>query len=180
MANTWFATFPDVAIGTANKSHADLWNPSGSGRVIRVYKIYALNNYRATGINAGMNLYHIARITALTVAGTVVTPVRADTSLENWAATSCTAHYASTVTEGAVFRRFIRSSDDVGMRTVTQFNYWGSIHEMAKVWDTGCNDDAVLQPIVIREDSGIHIKYLSGKDSTGTLTVVMEFTTDTT
>lgn len=178
MANTWFALFPDVAIGTANKSHADIWNPTGSGRVVRIYKVYVLHNYRSAAVTGGLNIYQLARITALSSPGTVVTPVRADSTAENWAATSCTAHYASTVTEGSIFRRIIRSSDEIGYRSAPQMDYWGSIHPMALIWNSANHEDTVIQPIVVREDTGIHVKYVSGTNSVATLTVGIEFTTD--
>lgn len=178
MANTWTAAYLDVAVGLANKSMADLWNPTGSGRILKVYRIWCLNNYRAGAVGGGLNIYQIARITAKSVAGTPVTPTRHDTTLENWAATSCTTHYASTVTEGDVLRRFSNSSDELAIRAVTNIDNWSSLPTLSIQWDTGGYDGAILQPIVIRENTGIHIKFVSGTASVGTLTTVIQFTSE--
>ena len=177
MANTWTALFADVAIGTANKSMADIWNPSGSARIIKVHKIYALNNV-ITAVSGGINTFQIAKITALSVAGTEITPVKHDTTQENWSSNTCSAHYASTVTEGDVFCTFCLSSDEATVRGVVDFDYWSKIHSLSLVWNIGSYDSGFLQPIIIRPDQGLHIKFVSGTASVGVLTTIIEFTTE--
>ena len=79
MAQTYTAAGIGVAFGN-NKSMLGIFNGVGSGRVVRVYRVWVLNNQTAavTGVLTTWTL----RKTSAQSAGTAITPTKHDTASE--------------------------------------------------------------------------------------------------
>jgi len=77
MAATWRATGGAIAYGSG-KDMLDVFNATGTARVIRAYRMYWFNNGTAA-VTGVITTGQVRRITAAS-AGTAVTPVKHDTS----------------------------------------------------------------------------------------------------
>jgi hypothetical protein len=64
--------------GAAGKVYLDLWNATGSGKVVRVKKVYVQSNLAA--VTGAQSLFDFVRTTAIGTAGTALTAALADTT----------------------------------------------------------------------------------------------------
>jgi hypothetical protein len=169
MANTWTANYQGVAFA-ATKNMGALLN--GGARVLRVYRIGALNIQTAavTGVICLFDVRRYAATAGLT-SPTAVTPVSHDST--NAGLTSVTCGHAGTISgTPSVFRRIIWSSDEPKL-TTAQNNEWECIVPLNIIWDCGYGDSN-CQPLVVRQNEMWMIYNTSG--AAGLLDVWVEFT----
>jgi len=171
MADTWRATAQGVAFASG-KSMLDIFNATGSSRVLRVRRAYQFNNglTLVTGVLTNMRLYR----TSAASAGTAVTPVAHDTGNTALHA-NITAGHNRTVTDGDLFRQYIWSNDEPTVSAATM-DEWELLVPFAEVWNAGYGDSNV-QPITLRENQGFHIKN-QGSTAVGTNDFEIEFTNE--
>lgn len=171
MAATFTALFAGVAFGN-NKSMAGLLNGSGSGRVLRVKRIWVLNN-QTSAVTGVLTTFEVRRSTAQS-SGTTVTPVKHDTSSSNLAAQVLCAHGA-TVTSAAAdaVRKFMWSNDEPAASTGTS-DELECLVPLNCVFDAATGD-ADLEPLVLREGQGIDVRH-TGSSAVGVVDVIIEFT----
>jgi len=77
MAETWRATGGAIAYASS-KDMLNVFNGTGSARIIRVYRCYWFNN-GTTAVTGVLTTAQVRRITAAS-GGTAVTPVKHDTN----------------------------------------------------------------------------------------------------
>jgi hypothetical protein len=167
------ATFTVTVQGTAfasNKSLLSLFNGAGSGRILRVYRVWMLNHQTA-GVTGVMTACELRRITAST-GGTAQTPVKHDTASAALPA-QVTAATGPTDTVSDLFRRILWSGDEpaVGAGTNDELE---CLPELGKIWDAGYGDTNV-EPITLREGQGISVRQ-PGANTIGVVDVMIEFT----
>lgn len=169
MAATWRATGAAIAYANA-KDMLNVFNATGSSRIIRAYRAYHFNN--GTGAVTGvLTTMQIRRITAAS-SGTTVTPVKHDTNSSALAAqTTCGTN--QTVTGSDIFRRYLWSNDEPTVSGATQ-DEWELLVPNCEVWNAGYGDSNI-EPIVCRQTQGFEI-YHSGSSAVGTADLEIEFT----
>lgn len=168
------ATFTVAVIGAtfaSNKSMLNLFNGSGSGRVLRVKRIWQLNNQTA-GVTGVITTFELRRLSASS-GGTAQTPVKHDTASASLPA-QVTAATGPTVTEtaDAALRRYMWSNDEPAASSFTN-DESECIVPLNVVWDS--TGDADIEPIVLREGQGISVKH-TGSTTVGVVDIFIEFT----
>lgn len=169
MAATWRATSQAVAFASA-KSMIDVYNATGSARVIRVYRMYQFNN----GVSAVTGVLTTMRVNRTTAAsaGTTVTAVKHDTNSSALAAQT-TCGTGRTITRTDVFRQYLWSNDEPVVSGAT-LDEWEMLVPFAEVWNAGYGDSNV-EPLVCRAINGVEIQQ-SGTSAVGTNDFEIEFT----
>lgn len=169
MAETYRAASGGIAYGNG-KDMLNVFNATGSGEIVRVYRAYHFNN--GTGAVTGvLTTMQIRRITAAS-AGSAVTPVKHDTNSTNLPA-QVTAGTGQTVTGGDIFRRYVWSNDEPAVSGGT-LDEWELLVPFAEVWAAGYGDTNI-EPIVCRADEGFEV-FHSGTSAVGTADMEIEFT----
>ncbi len=169
MAETHTLTVQGTAFAS-NKSLLTLFNGVGSGRVLRVFRVWALN-HQTGAVTGVMTALELRRITANS-GGTTQTPVKHDTNSAALAAQIlCTTGGTDTVTD--LFRRVLWSGDEPAVGTGTN-DEWECLPENGKLWDAGYGDTNV-EPIVLREGQGLALRQ-PGANTIGVIDVMFEFT----
>lgn len=174
MAKTYTVGGIGVAFGSG-KSMLAIFNSVGSGRVVRVYRAWTLNNQTAgvTGVTTTMELRRINSHSA----GTAVTPTKHDTANETAPGTVLFAHGGTIgLTGDAAFRRWLWSNDEPAASAGTNDELECMV-PLNCVWDS--TGDADLEPIVLREGEGLSV-YHSGTTAVGVLDTFIEYTLENT
>lgn len=172
MAATYRAVATAVPFNASARSLLKVFNASGSGKVLRIYRIWVLNNQTAA-ITGVLPSVQIVRITAAS-GGTTVTPMKHDPNSAALPAQITAAHSDTSISVDATFRRFLWSSDEPAVSTMT-IDEWETIVPINLVWDSGYNDSTV-EPITIRETYGISVYNPGIASAAGTADIIIEFT----
>ena len=171
MAQTYTLATTDVAFAL-NKCMLGVFNGAGSSRVVRVYRIWALNNGIAlvTGVLTSLEL---RRITAGS-GGTPVTPSKHDTGSEAFPV-QIVVSTNMIYTASDTFRRAIWSNDEaIGTTTAVSIDEMEVCVPLCLLWDVGYADSTV-EPIVCREGYGAAL-INTGNTAVGVVDVFMEVT----
>jgi hypothetical protein len=163
-----------AAIGAtfaSNKSMCALFNGSGSGRVLRVYRVWVLNNQTAA-VTGVLTTWTLRRTTAHS-GGTSITPTKHDTNSTNLAA-QILAGTGNTVTlsSDVALRAWVWSNDEPAASTGTSDEF-ETLIPLNCVWDS--TGDSNIEPIVLREGQGISVHH-AGSSAVGLCDVFVEFT----
>ena len=169
MAATWRATGGAIAYASS-KDMLNVFNATGSARVIRVYRAYWFNN-GVTAVTGVLTTGQVRRITAAS-GGTAVTPVKHDTSSSALdAATTCGTN--QTTTGSDIFRRFLFVNEEPIVGGTTQAN-WLTLVPFAEIWNAGYGDTNV-EPVTCRATQGFQL-FHSGTSAVGSADLEIEFT----
>lgn len=170
MAATFTLCIPAVTFASS-KSMLGLFNGTGSGVILRVYKAWMLNN-QTTGVTGVITSLALRRSTAQS-GGTAATAVKHDTNSANLPAQVLLASGA-TVTDSSDpdFMRWMWSNDEPAASTLTS-DETETIPALALVFDA--TGDSNLEPVVLRENQGINIRHL-GSTAVGNADMIMQFT----
>jgi len=173
MADTWRSVGLGVTFGNL-KSMLDVFNATGSGRILRVYRAYQFNNglSAVTGVLTTMRLYR----SIASSGGTVITPVAHDSTNAALPA-QVTSGFGRTVTDSDLFRQYVWSNDEPVVSGTT-LDEWELLVPFAEIWNAGYAD-ANIQPITCRENQGFHIKH-QGSSAVGSNDFEIEFTNSAT
>jgi len=168
------STYRGVVVGTAfaaNKSMLTLFNGSGSGLVLRVKRIWMLNN-QTSAVTGVLTTMEIRRISASSggTAGGVVKHDSTSSSLP--AQVTCTTGATDTLTSDPALMRFMWSNDEPATGTLTNDEI-ECIPAFACVWD--CTGDSDLEPLVLRQGEGVSVRH-TGSSTVGIADVIIEFT----
>lgn len=171
MAATFTALFAGVAFGN-NKSMAGLFNGSGSGRVLRVKRVWILNN-QTTAVTGVLTDFELRRSSAQS-SGTSVTPVKHDTSSSSLPAQVLCAHGATvtSVTGNAI--RKIKWSNDEPAASAGTSDELECLVPLNCIFDAATGD-ADLEPLVLREGQGLDVRH-TGTSTVGVADIIVEFT----
>jgi hypothetical protein len=169
MAATWRATGGAIAYA-ATKDMLDVFNATGTARVIRAYRCYWFNNGTAA-VTGVITTGQVRRITAAS-GGTAVTPVKHDTNSSALDAnTTCGTNRTTTGTD--IFRRFLFVNEEPVVGGTTQAN-WLTLVPFAEIWNAGYGDTNV-EPVTCRASEGLQL-FHSGSSTVGTADLEIEFT----
>lgn len=166
-------TYTAAAVGATfanNKSMLGIFNGAGSGRVIRVYRIWVLNNQTA-GVTGVLTTWALRR-TSSQSGGTAITPVKHDTSSETAPAQALFATGPTVTLTLTELRRWMWSNDEPAASSATSDEF-ETIVPLNCVWDS--TGDANIEPIVLREGEGISVQH-SGSSAVGLCDVFVEYT----
>lgn len=167
--DTYYALADAVAGSTAIKQHLSLFNGVGSGRVVKVRKLFAIN-LQIAAITGVAFRYDIRKTTAQS-AGTTVTPNLCDTNNAAIPAQILLAT-AATVTTGAILWPFPTNNDEIGATnafpTTPLQQYLNLIPEGAEV-----------QEYTLREGQGITVQQPALGTAQGSWAWLIVFTVET-
>jgi hypothetical protein len=157
-----------------NKSMGAIFNGAGSGRIVRIQRVWMLNNQTA-GVTGVLTTMNIRRTTAQS-AGTAVVPVKHDTASTTLAAQILVATGATVTLTGVELRRWMWSNDEPAVSSGTSDEF-ECLVPLNLVWDS--TGDADIEPIVLREGEGISVHH-PGSTTVGICDIFVEFTSDAT
>lgn len=167
------ATYTAVSIDTAyanNKSMLTIFNGSGSGVVLRIYRIWTTNS-QLTGVTGVVQNLAIRRLIASS-GGTTITPVKHDTNSSNLPAqVLITTNATDTVTDTL---RICRRDNDEPAVAGTGTNELAMLFPLNLIWESGYYD-TTIEPLVLREGEGITVRNETST-TVGSLDVFFEFT----
>jgi hypothetical protein len=170
---TYRAVYQNIAFGNL-KNMAHILNAAGSGMIVKVWRIWCLNNNltAVTGVMLNLDLKRITDITS----PTAVTPVFHDTT-NGAIPAQVTAGYAGTIVgEGDLLRRISWSSDEPAVSAAGN-DEWECLVPLNCIWDAGYGDVNV-QPIILREGEGLTLKCITNTVASF-LDTEFEFTLET-
>lgn len=146
-----------------------VFNPASSGKVVRVYRIWAENNQltAVTGINPILKIF---RCTAAS-GGYTLTPNSYDST--NVALGTVVAGSKMTVTASSLFGNRNISTDEPVINTGGQEEWMNFIH-ITELFNVGTRN-AAIDPIVCREGQGVTIQN-STSTTVGNIDLFIEFT----
>jgi hypothetical protein len=171
MAATFTVAHLGVTFGN-NKSMAALFNGVGSGVVLRVKRVWVLNN-QTSGVTGVLTTFSMRRSTAQS-AGTSVTPVKHDTASATLPAQVLSANGATVTSATAdTLRNWMWSNDEPAASSGTSDEF-ECLVPLNCVWDAATGD-ADLEPLVLREGFGVDIRH-SGSSAVGVADIYIEFT----
>ncbi len=171
MAQTYTASFLGVAFGN-NKSMGAIFNGAGSGRIVRVKRVWLLNNQTA-GVTGVLTTFTLRRSSAQS-AGTAVTPTKHDTTSENMPAQVAVATGGTvTLTGDVAFRQLVWSNDEPAASSGTSDEF-ETLVPLNCIFDAATGD-ADIEPIVLREGQGLDVRH-SGSSTVGVCDIFIEFT----
>lgn len=155
-----------------NKSMISIYNSVGSGRIIKVYRLWMFNNQTAavTGTMTSFMMYKIIG----SGGGLPLQIVKYNLSSENLP-TQISVTTGSAVTLSESIRQIIWSNDEPSMTT-------GSIDEAltnslyTNIWNCGLFN-STLEPLTFREGEGISLYHI-GSTSVGVIDAIIEFSSE--
>jgi hypothetical protein len=168
MAQTYTIFKADVTFAP-NKCLIGLYNGSGSGRIVRVYRVWALNN-QITAVTGAITNLELRRLTAGS-GGTAITPFKHDTNDESFPAQIVVATNM-TFTPTDLLTRVLWSTDEPAINVLT-IDELQITTPLCTLWDAGYADSSV-EPIVCREGYGVALTNIGA--TVGQVDVFMEVT----
>jgi len=154
MAATYRVAAPGI-IWAVNKNILAIYNGAGSGKIVRVYRVWMFNGYTAsvTGILFRVSL---GRFTGAPTGGSAAGVYKHDSASAAVPAqvTSTTASTVITITD--VFRRILWSSDEAAPSLFTM-DEWELFPALMCIWDAGYSDTNI-EPITLRETYGLVVQ----------------------
>jgi hypothetical protein len=163
-ADTWVA-YADNAAFAANKQHISIFNATGSVKVVKVKKLFAVNLalVSVTGVAVRFDLKKITTSSA----GTAVTPQSMDTTNAALPA-QVTVTTGGTVTEGALLFPWITVNDEVGATNAFPTSVTQALGNIMM-------EGAETQELTLREGQGMTVKQITST-TVGTFGWILVFT----
>lgn len=146
---TFYALADNVAFA-ANKHHISIFNAAGSGKVVKVKKVFA-TNLQITAVTGAVVRFDIKRTTAQS-AGTAITPVTMDST--NAALSGVTVATGATITEGALLFPWITVSEEQPATSALSINLFQQATNLI------LEGNEVQEP-VLRPGEGLTIKQIT-------------------
>ena len=173
MAQTYTLAAPGVSFAL-NKCMLGIFNGTGSGRIVRLYRVWVLNNGVAavTGVLTNMEL----RRSTSGSGGVSITPTKHDTANETFPAQVEVASN-QTVVSSDVFRRIVWSNDEATANVAATIDELETLPPLNLIWDVGYGDSNI-EPIVCREGQGVCL-INTGNTAVGSVDVFFEVTLTT-
>lgn len=170
MAATYTESALAVAFGNG-KSMASIFNGAGSGVVLRIYRIWVLNNQTAA-VTGVLTTWALRRTSAQT-GGTAIACTKHDSTSAAIVAQVLPATGATcTNTADIAYRQWMWSNDEPAASTATS-DEMECIVPLNCVWDS--TGDSNIEPIVLRESQGINVQH-TGTSVVGIADIFIEFT----
>jgi hypothetical protein len=172
VAKTYTAAAIAAAFGN-NKSMLAIFNGAGSGRVIRIYRVWCLNNQTAA-VTGVLTTFALRRSSAQS-AGTTIVPTKHDTTSETHPAQILVATGGTvTLTSDVAMRTWVWSNDEPSASSGTSDEF-ETLVPLNCVWDS--TGDANIEPITLRPTEGIDVRH-SGSSAVGVADIFIEYTVE--
>lgn len=170
MANNKYTLAAIGATFQPSKHMISLYNSTGSGAVLKVWKIWVLNNQSVaiTGVQSEFLLNLITSIGG----GAALTPLKHNSSISALSSKIIAAEGATCLSP-KVLRRVIWSTDEP-VATAATVNVVETIPSWNCIWDTSIAQ-TTLEPIVLNEGEGVSV-FFNTASSVGQADFFMEFT----
>lgn len=168
MAQTYTLAATGITLA-ANKVILGAFNGAGSGRILRIYRVWVLNN-QVAAVTGVVNTVQFLRTTTGS-GGTAITPLKHDSSSENFPAQIVVSSNQSS-TQTDLIARLFWSSDEPAAGTLTN-DELQTMPAMNLIFDVGYNDSNI-EPIVCREGFGVALVNITS--TVGVVDVFMEVT----
>jgi len=163
-------TLPALNVAfSSSKSMISLFNGTGSGKVLRVYRVWALNN-QITSVTGVLTNLELRKISAAS-GGTTLTVTKHDSNSSTLPGQILAASNAN-VTLGAMYRRVIWSTDEPATGTLT-LDEFQCFLPLCCIWSMGYAD-TTTDPIILREGEGLTLMNFGG--ASGQADFFFEFT----
>jgi hypothetical protein len=177
MAATYTAYGSAIPWTNAAANKFALFNASGSGVTLKVYRIWAVNS-QATAVTGVLGNVQILLLTALgTLTTTGCNIIKHDTNSAAIPA-QVTCGYAGTNTNSTVWKRFSFSSNEAAVSIGVSPDLLSTFLPMTLLWDTGYGDNGVgVSPLTLNEGQGISCYAPVAFSNAGTTDWIIEFTT---
>jgi hypothetical protein len=142
-AKDTFMAWTNNSAFAANKYHISILNASGSGRVVRCHKLFAVN-LQVAGVTGVMVRFDAFKITAHS-GGTAITPEKFDTATADLPAQITVRTGATSVTLGNRVFGFTSTNEEVG--ATTQLNLGFSILQGTNLmFESDRTQELILRP----------------------------------
>lgn len=177
MASTYTAYGSSIPWTAAAANKFALFNASGSGVTLKIYRIWAVNaqSVAVTGVLGSVQILLLTGIGTLTTTNCNI--VKHDTNSSNLPA-QVTCGYAGTNTNSTVWRRFAFSSNEAGVSVGVSSDLLSTFLPMALVWDTGYESNGVgVEPLTLNEGQGVSCYAPVAFTAVGNTDWIIEFTT---
>lgn len=161
---------------TANKVTLCVFNGAGSGRIVRLYRAWIMNNQYQVSTYTGVLTTLELRRTTSGSGGTAITPLKHDSSNESFPA-QVVCGTNMTIASSSLFLRAIWQSEEPKTSAITATEY-ETIPAYTNIFDSGYND-ANIQPIVCREGQGVYLINIT-TTTTGLADIFFEVTLENT
>lgn len=177
MADTFMLLANGIPLTAVNTSMLALFNGVGSGKVLRVYRVWVTNTNQDVAITGARALIGLNRITAATASNWTVPPIPYNTAAAAVPA-QVTSGAKFTVTTTDLFRRMAWSTEEPVL-TSALVESQQLKKELMTLWDVGFAD-ANVEPIVCREGFGVSVQNIghsaTAPANAGYLDLFIEFT----
>ncbi len=149
-----------------------LMNPTGSGKVVKVYRVWAEIPSQILAITGVLYLGILARCNTVS-GGVTTTPVSYDSS--NTALGTVSSGSKRTATIVSTLRRVLFSNDEAVLNSATMDEYL-LLNLRNEIWNSSTKNTDI-QPLVLRENEGLTFQNTTAT-SVSFLDVFMEFTVE--
>lgn len=153
------------------KNMVTLFNGSGSGKVLKIWKIWVLNN-QTVGVTGVLGSLELRYITA-TSGGGALTAVKHNSGIPTLPSQIVASEGATNTLSTAIFRKMNWSTDEP-LATVSSMDEIALNNTWGELWSTPFNSSD-LEPITLNEGEGICICF-NTNSSVGLADFFMEFT----
>lgn len=157
----------------ASKNMIALFNASGSGKIIRLYRVWVTTN-QISGVTGGVALLGVHRFTTVGTGGTTVSFLKHDTNSAAVPAQITCVHGPTAITSTGLFRQISFPTDEIAVSGAT-WEEMMSFHVFGKIWDAGY-EDTTIEPLVCREGEGIVLQTPATGTYVGSGTFNLEMT----
>lgn len=175
MSNIYTIAAPGTLLYPINRCVLGVFNGTGSGRVIRVYKVWALNN-QTVAITGTILQFELRKLTTGS-GGTPLVPLKHDSTSPGFPAQIIAAQNLS-YTLGDLVRRIPWSSDEPVAFTANTTDELETVPSLNVWWESSYTDTNV-QPLVLRPGEGLGIIQTTST-TVGVADFFIELTVETT
>lgn len=170
MANNLFTVSAIGATFRPTKNMISLFNSSGSAKIIKVWKVWVLNNQSValTGVISELRLYRVTAIGG----GAALTPVKHNTNISSLPP-EIIAMEGATCLLSSLLRRCAWSTDEP---VATESN--ADVVELNPVWNTIWDvpiGSTQIEPLTLNEGEGVSV-YFNTNSSVGQADFFINFT----
>lgn len=166
--DTYMAWVNDAAFA-GSKYHISILNAAGSGKIVKVHKLFAVN-VRVATVTGGMVRFDVHKITAHS-GGTAITPEKLDTVNADLPAGVTVRTAATAVTLGNRIFGFAITGEEIGATMALNLGF----HALA-----GLNlmfESERIQDMILREGEGVAVRQITSSTA-GTYGWLMIFTVE--
>lgn len=154
------------------KNIITLFNGTGSGKILKIWKIWQLNN-QTVAVTGILTLMELRLVTSISGGG-ALTPTKHNSSLISLPSQIVAAEGAI-CTLSSLFRRLLWSSDEPAA-TASTVDELAIVPKWNIFWETSITE-TIIEPIVLNEGQGISL-YFNTNSSIGQADFFIEFTAD--